>query len=98
MLITHDARCDPTREATASRVYQEKSNLRYLAWTARQTFHVLRYSSLRTVSVLISDSSRDEVVTARFNDDNICYGQEQLDAAIQNSRITTSWYHSTVTW
>ena len=30
ILITHDARCDPTREATASRVYQEKSDLRLL--------------------------------------------------------------------
>ena len=43
ILITHDARCDPTREAIASRAYQEESNLRFLAWTARQTLPVLLY-------------------------------------------------------
>ena len=37
ILIPHHSRCDPTREATASRVYPEKSNLRFLSWTARQT-------------------------------------------------------------
>ena len=102
ILITHDARCDPTRKATASRVYQEKSNLRFLPWTARQTLpdllyritkilstfekclpseaHVcettlwnMRYSSLRAISILISDSSRDKVVTARFCDDSRCH-------------------------
>ena len=43
ILITHDARCDPTREAIASRVCQEKSNLRFLTWTARQTLSVFLY-------------------------------------------------------
>ena len=127
ILTTHDARCDPTREATASRVHQEKSNLGFLAWTARQTLPVLlyriskilstfekclhqrvhvcettllnvRYSSLRAVSVLVSDSFRDKVVTARFSDDSIGHEHEQLDGVIQNSRITTSRYHSNETW
>ena len=29
ILITHDAECDPTREATASKVYQEKTYRRF---------------------------------------------------------------------
>ena len=37
IVITHVARCDPTREATASRVFQDKSNPRFLAWTTRRT-------------------------------------------------------------
>ena len=35
--ITHDARCDSTREATTSGVHQEKFNSRFLAWIGRQT-------------------------------------------------------------
>ena len=35
--ITHDARCDSTREPTTSGVHQEKFNSRFLAWIARQT-------------------------------------------------------------
>ena len=52
ILTAHDARCDPTREATASKEHQEKSNLRFLAWTARQTLPVLLYRILMIQSTL----------------------------------------------
>ena len=42
--------CDPTREATAIKVYQDTSNQRFLAWTARQTLPVLLYRISKILS------------------------------------------------
>ena len=54
----------------------------------------MRYASLRAVSILISDSSWDRAVTARFSDDSKCHEQEQLDGVTQNPWNTTSRHHS----
>ena len=48
--ITHDARCDSTREATKSGVHQEKFNSRFFAWIARQTRSDLRYRISKILS------------------------------------------------
>ena len=53
------------------------------------------HAPLQAVPILISDCLRDQAVIARFSDDSICYEQEQLDAVIQNSGITTSRCNST---
>ena len=46
-----------------------------------------RYSSLRTLSVLISDSSGDRAVFARFSDDSICVNR---NISMQSSRTPES--------
>ena len=110
ILITHDARCDLTREVTQDRhslfsytvfrrfyVRFEKC-LHQRLTCARQRCGICGVRLYEQDQFLFGIHPGTKVVITRFSGDSTGHGQEQLDAVIQNSGITTSRYHCSDTW